>query len=411
MASLFFIHCADLHLDRPFQGLRSLPAELTARVRESTFRSFRRMIDAAIANQVDFIVIAGDLFDEENRSLRAQARFRDGMRRLEEYGIQAFVIHGNHDPLGGDWAALSWPDNVHLFGAEVETIPFIKNRKVAAQLHGFSYAERAVAEKKISFYEKTGEAPYHIGILHGQADGSGGEHASYAPFTVNELLEKDFDYWALGHIHKRQLLSEQPVIHYPGNIQGLNPKETGEKGCTLVEMDGESTHLTFIPTADLEWGSCEISISGVDETSHLVEICERKLESLRKESNAVLAVLHFSGAGPMHAFLHESGNIEDLFFTVKEGEETRKDCVWPVSWQIDTLPDWDRAELKKENHFIGDLLRLIDEQGAEGALSPLLGNRRAKRFISEFEGNERNEILNEAENLLLTELLREGARK
>lgn len=409
MADLCFIHCADLHLDRPFQGLSHLPSDIAARVRESTFLSFRRIVGKAIELQVDFIVIAGDLFDEQNRSLRAQARFRDEMRRLEAEGIQAYVVHGNHDPLSGDWAALSWPDNVHVFGPKVESVAFIKNGEAAAHLYGFSYRERAVTERMVSFYEKKEGAPYHIGILHGQAAGAGDEHAAYAPFSVRELLEKDFDYWALGHIHKRQLLNEQPVIHYPGNIQGLNPKETCEKGCTLVEFDEKKANLTFLPTADLEWRTFEVSISGIENADGLVERCEQMLESCRKEAGAVFAMPVFTGEGPMHAFLHKQENVEDLLSALRESEEDREDFVWPVSCRIQTLPGWDRAELVKENHFIGDLLRLIDEEGADDALNHLLENRRAKRFISRFEGKERSEILNEAENLLLTELLREGA--
>ncbi|HEX7065227.1 MAG TPA: DNA repair exonuclease [Bacillales bacterium] len=409
MKSLRFIHCADLHLDRPFRGMAEAPAEIATRVRESTFHSFQRIVNAAIEHEVDFAVIAGDLFDEEIRSLRAQARFREEMLRLEESGIEAFVIHGNHDPVGGDWAALSWPGNVHVFGPEVEVMPFVKNGEVLAYLYGFSYGHRAVTEAMGPHYVKKPGALYHIGILHGQAEGNGTEHDPYAPFTVRELLGKEFDYWALGHIHKRQLLHEEdPVILYPGNIQGLNPKETGEKGCTLVEMKGDMTNLSFVPTAEIEWQTCEVPISGLADAGQLLEACEKALEGMRKEVAGVLAVVEFSGAGPLHTYLHQEENLEDLLGVVREGEETRKNFVWPVSCRVQTSPDWDRAQLEREDHFIGDLLRLIDDEGVGDALNPLLGNRRAKRYCSGPDGQERQEILQDAETLLLTELLRKG---
>ncbi|HEU5140799.1 MAG TPA: DNA repair exonuclease [Bacillales bacterium] len=408
MKSLRFIHCADLHLDRPFRGLADAPAEIVKRVRESTFHSLRRIVDAAIEHRMDFVIIAGDLFDGENRSLRAQARFRDEMRRLEEAGIEAFVIHGNHDPVGGDWVALSWPDNVHVFGPEVEVLPFMKNGEVLAHLYGFSYWQRAVTEEMGSFYVKKSGAPYHIGILHGQAEGNSSDHASYAPFTVNELLDKEFDYWALGHIHKRQMLQEgNPVILYSGNIQGLNPKETGEKGCTLVEMEEEVSRLSFIPTAEVEWRTCEVSISGVVDADQLLEVCEQALEGFRQEGIGVLAVIEFSGAGTLHPYLHQEENLEELLAVVREGEDIRENFVWPVSCRVKTTADWNREQLAGEDHFIGDLLRLIDNNGADDALSPLMKNRRAKRYLAESNGQAENGILRDAETLLLTELLRE----
>lgn len=406
METLRFIHCADLHLDRPFRGLADVPSSIAERVRHSTFRSFHRIVDAAIEREVDFVVIAGDLFDRELRSLRAQARFRDEMERLREAGIECFVIHGNHDPLGRDNMSLSWPDNVHVFSTQVGMIPFIKNGKPLAHLYGFSYPERAVTERMIRYYEKTDGATYHIGLLHGNVDGETG-HDPYAPFTVSELLKKTFDYWALGHVHKRRSLHRDPPILYAGNIQGLNPKETGEKGCTLVEMEGRTTDLTFLPTAEIEWHAVNIPISGLGTADQLLEACEGELESLRRKDTGVLCTLQFSEAGPLHAFLQEDTHIDDLLSVLREGEEEKEHFVWPVSCQVHTTLSWDRDELKLEHHFIGDLLKLIDEQGADEAISPLYKNRQAKRFLS-FSEQERLDILREAETLLLTELLREG---
>ncbi|HET7577951.1 MAG TPA: DNA repair exonuclease [Bacillales bacterium] len=408
MTSIRFIHCADLHLDRPFRGMDAVPNQMAAWVRESTFRSFHRIVDAAIGHQVDFVVIAGDLFDEEYRSLRAQARFRDEMKRLSDSGIEVFAVHGNHDFLGGNRAPLGWPDNVHIFGPDVEMMPFAKKGTVLAHLYGFSYRERAVTDRQALFYEKAGSAPFHIGILHGQEEAGSGEHASYAPFTVRELLDQELNYWALGHIHKRQVLNEEPVVSYPGNIQGLNPKETGEKGCFLVEMDEKATELSFIPTADIEWAVCEISVSEAGNSARLLEICEQELEKLRKEKTGTLAVIDFVGSGPLHAYLLQEENLEDLLSALREGEEARENFVWPASCRVKTVSHWDRDKLKQDDHFIGDLLRLLDEEGAEDALDPLVKNRRAKRFLSEPDDHGRREILKEAETLLLTELLREG---
>lgn len=406
MESLRFIHCADLHLDRPFQGMQGVPTWVVERVRESTFRSFHRIIDAAIEHDVDFVILAGDLFDGEHRSLRAQARFRDEMERLGDNGIEAFAVHGNHDHLGGDQIPLKWPENVHIFSSgEVEAVPFVKNNETIAYLYGFSYQQRAVTQRMSQFYEKKNEAYYHIGLLHGNVEGDS-DHDPYAPFTVHELLEKEFDYWALGHIHKRQLLCEDPTILYPGNIQGLNKKETGDKGCTLVEIDDHSTKLSFIPTADVEWQTKEVSISEIETVEQLLHSCEHEMEEMRKKRTSVLVVLNFTGVGSLHRYLQEEENMDDLLFTLREGEGEKENFVWPVSGAIQTTLNWDRDELKEESHFIGDLLRMIDEEGfTDDTIASLFSNRRARHFLEPMNETEKADILREAENLLLTNLL------
>ncbi|MGN7300517.1 metallophosphoesterase family protein [Ferdinandcohnia sp. SAFN-114] len=179
MDALTFLHIADLHLDSPFSGLTNLPTKVFKRVQESTFTSLSRLINIAIEQKVDFIIIAGDLFDGEDRSLRAQSRFRKEMERLREHGIEAFVTHGNHDHLSGNWPHFEWPSNVHVFQNEnVEVIPYLKNGETVANIYGFSYAKKAVLENKTKFYEKKDGATYHIGILHGSKEGES-SHSRY----------------------------------------------------------------------------------------------------------------------------------------------------------------------------------------------------------------------------------------
>ncbi len=175
------------------------------------------------------MILAGDLFDEEDRSVRAQTRLRKEMMRLNEYNIQVYIIHGNHDHLNGSWIHLEMPENVHIFGEKVEWKTF-SNGNVKVQLYGFSYPARHVTESMLTHYVKQDGADFDIGILHGHGEGIS-EHGVYAPFHVKELVAKKFDYWALGHIHKREFLYEQPYVVYPGNTQGRNKKEKGNKGC------------------------------------------------------------------------------------------------------------------------------------------------------------------------------------
>ncbi|WP_262421881.1 metallophosphoesterase family protein [Bacillus aquiflavi] len=233
MKKTTFIHTADLHLDSPMIGLSGLPNHIFKRVRESTFKAFKAVTDEAIRRHVDFIIFAGDLFDGEDRSIRAQAHFRNEMERLGQHGIQAFVIHGNHDHLNGSWHHLSMPGNVHVFTHHVEYKAFQNESGAVVYLYGFSYPERHIYDDMTPYYQKALGADFHIGILHGHNEG-GSEHSRYAPFKVNNLLHKEFHYWALGHIHKRTILHDEPYIVYPGNIQGRNRSELGMKGCYAV---------------------------------------------------------------------------------------------------------------------------------------------------------------------------------
>ena len=254
MSGVKFIHAADLHLDSPFSGLKDMPSSILKELRESPFKAFQTIINEAITRQVDFIVLSGDLFDGENRSLRTQVRFRTEMEKLQQHQIPAYIIHGNHDHLSGSWITVGLPDNVHVFSGQTEMKRFEKIDGTTVHLYGFSYPRRQVRERMIETYIKAEGADYHIGLLHGNLEGNS-EHSPYAPFSLKELAAKDFDYWALGHIHKHQVVSEDPLVIYPGNIQGRNRKESGVKGCMLIEFDGDMKRHSFIETSEVIWES------------------------------------------------------------------------------------------------------------------------------------------------------------
>lgn len=154
MSQLQFIHTADLHLDSPFIGLQYLPKTILNRIQESTFASFIKIVDNAISLKVDFVLIAGDLYDGEDRSIKAQARLRKQMIRLEQAGIEVFILHGNHDHLGGNWTTIDMPSNVHVFSSSVEMKSFITKKGQRVHIYGFSYPERHVTEKRINEYKK-----------------------------------------------------------------------------------------------------------------------------------------------------------------------------------------------------------------------------------------------------------------
>ncbi|MGO3400055.1 MAG: metallophosphoesterase family protein [Lentilactobacillus parabuchneri] len=259
-----FIHTADLHLDSPFLGLKnhSLPDDLWEKIHQSTFDSFQKIIDEAINDQVDFVLLVGDLFDREERSVAADAFLMAQLNRLKDHEIDAFISFGNHDYSTADPSSFGYPDNTYVFSNQVETKKYrLENGQVVA-ISGFSFDKQWITDPMIQDYPQAfSDATWNIGMLHGSLSTLNSPEANYAPFTLNQLEEKGYDYWALGHIHKRQALNKQGTINYSGNTQGRHINETGEKGFLLVESDGSQLTSRFQSTAPIIWDFMAVSVA------------------------------------------------------------------------------------------------------------------------------------------------------
>ena len=189
MSTIRFIHAADLHLDSPFKGMTGLPVDRLRQFRDSTFTAFANLIDHALETKPDFVIIVGDIYDGEDRSLRAQLKFQEGMKKLDEAGIPVFISYGNHDHLSGRWTRFELPSNVHVFNGEVGQAELnVRGQEVV--IHGFSYKESHIRRVDDCKFSSGGEREaFHIGMLHGSFAGDD-THAVYAPFTKEELLAK-----------------------------------------------------------------------------------------------------------------------------------------------------------------------------------------------------------------------------
>lgn len=407
-----FIHAADLHLDSPFKGMElNVPAFIWERMKESTFRSFARIVDKAIQEQVDFVLLAGDLYDAETRSLRAQVFVREQMKRLAQYNIPVYVIHGNHDHLGGSWAAIEFPSNVHIFTEPyIEEKLFYKNGELLASIYGFSYQQQAVTDNMTEQYKKMTRAPFHIGMLHGSVEGDA-EHNRYAPFQIRELKEKQFDYWALGHIHKREVLLEEPCIVYPGNIQGRHRKETGEKGAYVVSLSKQGTELTFFSTADVVWDEISINIDGLETVDDLIHACTESMNGVRREEEGLLVTMTFTGQGSLASYLRDEKRVEEILHIVASGEE-RSNFVHVVKWKNETISFAEIEKLKKENHFIGNVLQELESfSSMDEVLRTIWTSPVARKVLHSFSEEEKKEIQKGAENIILEQLLEQERSK
>jgi DNA repair exonuclease SbcCD nuclease subunit len=400
MKQITFIHAADLHLDSPMVGLRHLPPNIYSKVRESTFTALKKITETAIKNRVDFVILAGDLFDGEDRSLRAQSRFRTEMLKLSEKGIPVYVVHGNHDHLSGKWVNLKMPPNVHLFTSEVETKQVKTKSGEMIHLYGFSYPNRHVFEKKIEDYKKKKGADFHIGILHGN-EGGGHEHDNYAPFSVQDLYEKQFDYWALGHIHKKAILSETPPIVYPGNIQGRNKKELGVKGCYHVTLTELEAKLVFIETSEVVWEEATVDASTARNFHDLFQLCQNKINSFRSVNNGTLLTLYLENIELDDD--REKRTLDgELLELLLDGEKDEESFVWIVDLIVSECLHLDKEQLKTEANFYAELFEITEQYSDIGeTLAPLYEHHLGRKYLSQLSGSEQKELIQNAEKLLI----------
>lgn len=282
-----FIHAADVHLGNPFNGLQNMPAELLERVQEATTTAFERMIDDALSQQVDFVLLPGDLFDSANQSVTTLDFLNDQFSRLYAAKTPVYLSYGNHDFMADDLAKLPWPANVHVFGPAVTTESLTVADGSTVAIAGFSYPQRHLSDDMATAFPTKGTADFQIGMYHGTV---GGNDANYAATSVTELLAKHYDYWALGHIHKRQVLNEHPYIGYSGNIQGHNEKETGAKGYLLVETVNGELQPTFVPVAPILWQQVALDVAEITNQDELVTTISAKITKLAQAELQLLTI-------------------------------------------------------------------------------------------------------------------------
>ncbi|AUJ25708.1 metallophosphoesterase family protein [Virgibacillus dokdonensis] len=401
-----FIHAADLHLDSPFKGLASAPEAIFQEIRKSTFTALEHLVHKAIRYQVDFILLVGDLFDNEQQSLQAQIRLKRAFETLQQYNITVFLSYGNHDHVEGNPRFVPYPNNVIEFSNEtVSSYTYVKNGEPVAEIYGFSYEKRAVLDNKVAEYEiKNPAVAFHIAMLHGSVQ-SNTEHDTYAPFKISDLTEIDMDYWALGHIHQRQIVKQTPPIIYPGNIQGRHRKETGEKGCYHVRLTKNEAQLEFLPLQAIQIKHASVDITACDTVFDM----ESVLLATLKEMTAVTPQLIDVQLESKYEHIYEwerDGHIEDVIDVVNETLQQFHPWSYIFHFTIYGQTNIDET-LYYGNHFIGEMLREAEKQPVQPLLTDLYKQQQARKFLPSLTEEEQQTIKTAAKQLLVHELLKE----
>lgn len=299
-----FLHAADLHLDSPMRGLARYEGAPVQSLREATRQALKNLVRLAVEEEVDFVLLAGDLYDGDWKDFNTGLFLVQRLRELEKAGIPVYAIKGNHDAESRLTRKLTLPQNTTMFSHTKPESARLESLKVA--LHGQSFAKAAVEEDLAAQYPDPLEGYFNIGLLHTSADGRAG-HAPYAPCTVESLKSKGYDYWALGHVHQREVLCQDPWVVFPGNIQGRHARETGDKGATLVTVEDHRVTAAEHRSLDVaRWAHLRLDVEDCQTPLEVVSLVDQSLQTLREDNgDRLLAVrVELQGRSPAHYALH-----------------------------------------------------------------------------------------------------------
>lgn len=289
MTRFSFIHAADIHLDSPLLNLEKYEGAPVDLLRSAVRKSLTDMVNLAIERKVDFVLISGDLYDGDWPDYNTGLFFISRMARLSAENIRVFIVLGNHDAKSRITRSLRLPANVRVFSAErPETVTI---EEIGVAVHGRSFPTQSVTENMSLGYPGRVSGCFNIGMLHTSLTGRQG-HENYAPCSAEGLKSKEYDYWALGHVHTREIVSRDPLIVFPGNIQGRHAKEDGEKGCMQITVsDAGHTDLKFHAIDRIRWERLSVSARGC--TTEL-EIVDAVLDQIRHLSESRFAAVRVS---------------------------------------------------------------------------------------------------------------------
>jgi DNA repair exonuclease SbcCD nuclease subunit len=280
-----FIHAADIHLDSPLLKLAYYDGAPVEAIRNATRKALENLVNLAIAESVDFMLIAGDLYDSDWKDYNTGLFFVSQMARLREYGVRVLIVSGNHDAGSRMTRSLRLPDNVHFFSTESPESVILEHIGVA--VHGQGFSNPYVKIDLSACYPAPVPHFINIGMLHTSATGRPG-HEPYAPCTREGLVNMGYDYWALGHIHQREILSQIPLIVFPGNIQGRHIRETGPKGCIVVQTD-PSISAIFQSCDVIRWEL--VAMKGENSLTDLMDQTETTLIELCRQHRGIPLII------------------------------------------------------------------------------------------------------------------------
>lgn len=360
-----FLHAADIHLDSPLHKLDHYEGAPVEEIRQATRRAFENLINLAIAEKVAFVLLTGDLYDGDWKDYNTGLYFASQMSKLREASIPVYIIAGNHDAASKITKTLTLPDGVKIFSADTPETVQVDELDVA--IHGQSFASPSVKKDLSSGYPYSIEGCFNIGMLHTCVTGMEG-HEPYAPCTLDGLQSRGYDYWALGHVHKHEVLLKNPLTIFPGNIQGRHIRETGPKGCVLVTVDERMRpYANFVPLDVIRWFEIETDVSAAETGYEVVVIIGEHLKRLLEENKELPLVVRLNIIGDSKAHNELASDMErwtNEFRSVAGDMSGGK--IWIEKVKLHTKPPIEMMESMSEPMV--ELIQYLDELRADPEL-------------------------------------------
>jgi exonuclease SbcD len=343
--------------------LRSLALrnpDLADLIGNATRRAFVRIVDLCLEERVDALVLAGDLYDGDQTSMKTARFLAEQIRRLHQAGIRVFIIRGNHDALSRITKELIFPDSVKIFGGRAEAVAIDREAgHFPVAIHGLSFAQPHAPESLIAKYKPSVAGAVNIGIMHTSLAGAPG-HDPYAPCSHADLHATGFQYWALGHVHKRSIVEGACAIVMAGMPQGRDINESGAKSVTLVTiLDDRSIHIEERVTSVAQFERVPVDATGLEEWRDLITAVTRALEQTRESvvSEHLVARLHLTGATPLSWRIRRD---LDLLKAEADDRGTLIGACWIEKLEVATHSATETAESAADP--LVELRRLIEEE-------------------------------------------------
>ncbi len=354
-----FIHAADIHLDSPLRGLERYEGAPVDEIRAATRRALENLVELAIDQSVAFVLVAGDLYDGDWKEFRTGLFFVSQMAKLREAGIRVFLVAGNHDAANKMTRRLPLPENVQVLSPRKPQTVRLDQWDVAVS--GQSFARPAVLENLASAYPAGDSGLFNIGLLHTSATGREG-HKPYAPCTLDDLRARQYDYWALGHVHKAEIMCNDPPVVFPGNLQGRNIRETGAKGCMLVTVDDDHRIAMEPQAVDVfRWETCRVAAAEVETGYDLLDRVRGRLAELAgaAEGRCLAVRVEVSGGCPAHRAL--AAEPHRWTNEIRAAAQDVGGGVWVEKVSLATSPPPEQGTMQSLDGPLGELVRYVEE--------------------------------------------------
>lgn len=419
MSTVRFVHAADIHLDSPLKGLEKYESAPVEKIREATREAFKNLIVFCLEEKVDLLLISGDLFDGDLKDFKAGLFLTSQLKRLSNANIPTVIIRGNHDAEAKMTKKLHWPELVHELNVKKpETIVF---KELGVAVHGQGYAQRDIFDDMSQQYPDPIPGMFNIGMLHTALQGRDG-HAAYSPTSVEKLRSKGYEYWALGHVHTREVVETDPYIIFPGNIQGRHAKELGPKGVTLVTIEDAQVESVTEQCLDVvRWDHCRVDVSEASNESDVYAAIRQSIGEAedRAEGRLLACRITLLGATELHADL--VSRQEDWAYGIRAEMTDSEGDVWIEKIRFKTQTKLELAQLRLQDDPLGGVLRKLEqlkisEEGREELLTCLSAvNNKLPRAYTQWadalnpnDSAQAVELMDGVEQLIIPKLLQPG---